>query len=50
MAELEKNPTLTGENTNSFWAFDNGLEYILDEEKQFIIIVMTIQTDYFEET
>lgn len=50
MAALERDPTLTGENTNSFYVNDNGVEYLIDDRKQFIIVVMTASADYFEET
>jgi hypothetical protein len=50
LAALEKDPTLTGENINSFFALDNGLEYLIDDRKQFIICVITASVDYIEET
>ena len=49
-AALERNRDLTGDNTNSFWSFDNGLEYIIDDRKQYILIVLTVSVDYFEST
>lgn len=50
IAALEKDPTLTGENINSFFATDNGLEYLIDDRKQFIIVVITASAEYYEET
>lgn len=50
LAALERDPTLTGENINSFFALDNGLEYLIDDRKQFIICVITASVDYIEET
>lgn len=50
IAALENDPTLTGENINSFFASDNGLEYLIDDRKQFIIVVITASAEYYEET
>lgn len=50
MKALERDPTLTGENINSFFATDNGLEYLIDDRKQFIIVVITASAEYYEET
>jgi|SRR6478609_2625880 len=50
IAAVEKDPTLTAMDVSSRYTTDNGLEYLIDEEKQFIIIVMTLTVDYFEET
>lgn len=50
VSALEKDPTLTGENINSFYASDGGLEYLIDDRKQFIIVVITVSVDYIEET
>ena len=50
IAAVEKDPTLTGMDVSSRYSFDNGVEYLVGEDKQFIIIVMTLTIDYFEET
>jgi hypothetical protein len=50
VAAIEKDVTLTGNAITSRFVFDNGLEYLLDDEKQFIIIVATISVTYEENT
>lgn len=50
LAALERDPTLTGENIRSNFTVDNGLEYLIDDRKQFIICVITASVDYIEET
>lgn len=50
IAAVEKDPTLTGDAITSRFSFDNGVEYLIGDQKQFIIIVMTITVDYYEET
>lgn len=47
---VEKDVTLTGVAITSKYSFDDGLQYLLGERKQFIIVNMTITVDYFEET
>jgi len=50
ISAVEKDPTLTGMDVSSRYSFDNGVEYLIDDSKQFIIVSMTITVDYFEET
>lgn len=50
IAAVERDVTLTGVAISSKYSFDNGVEYLIDDRKQFIIVVMTITVDYFEET
>lgn len=47
---IEKDVTLTGNAITSRFLFDNGLEYLIDDEKQFIIVVATISVIYEENT
>lgn len=48
---IHSDPELTGTAISSDFAFDNGVEYLLNEngEKQYIMIVTTVSVDYFEE-
>lgn len=50
VAAVERDVTLTGVAISSRYSFDNGLEYLIDDRKQFIIVNMTITVDYHEET
>lgn len=50
VAAVERDVTLTGVAISSRYSFDNGLEYLIDDRKQFIIVDMTITVDYHEET
>lgn len=50
IAALERDPTLTGENIRSFFSTDNGVEYLIDDRKQFIIVVISASAEYYEET
>ena len=50
IAAIERDVTLSGEAISSRFSFDNGLEYLIDDRKQFIIIVATITIDYEEST
>jgi hypothetical protein len=47
---IERDVTLGGEAISSRFSFDNGLEYLIDDRKQFIIIVITVTIDYEENT
>jgi hypothetical protein len=47
---IERDVTLGGEAISSRFSFDNGLEYLIDDRKQFIIIVITVTIDYEEST
>lgn len=49
-AALERDVTLGGVAITSRYLFDNGLEYLIADRKQYIIIVVTIQVDYEENT
>ncbi len=49
ISAIEADITLTGQCISSQFAFDNGLEYLIDDRKQYIIIVSTISIDYIEE-
>lgn len=50
IAAIEKDVTLGGEAISSRFSFDNGLEYLIDDRKQFIIVVVTVTIDYEETT
>lgn len=50
IAAVERDVTLTGVAISSSYSFDNGLEYLIDDRKQFIIVNMTITVEYYEET
>lgn len=47
---VHADPELTGVAISSDFAFDNGIEYLLNDsgEKQYIMIVTTISVDYYE--
>jgi hypothetical protein len=47
---IHRDPELTGFAVTSDFAFDNGIEYLLNEdgEKQYIMIVTTVAVDYHE--
>lgn len=47
---IHSDPTLGSTASNSDFAFDNGIEYLLDDagEKQYIMIVTTLTVEYFE--
>jgi hypothetical protein len=47
---VHRDPELTGVAISSDFAFDNGIEYLLNDsgEKQYIMIVTTISVDYYE--
>lgn len=47
---IHSDPELTGTAISSDFAFDNGIEYLLNEdnEKQYIMIVTTVSVDYHE--
>lgn len=50
ISAVEKDVTLTGVAITSKYSFDDGLQYLIDDRKQFIIVNMTITVDYYEET
>jgi len=50
IAAIERDVTLTGNAITSRFQFDNGLEYLIDNEKQYILIVATISVSYEENT
>lgn len=47
---VHADPELTGVAISSDFAFDNGIEYLVNDsgEKQYIMIVTTISVDYYE--
>jgi hypothetical protein len=47
---IHRDHELTGTALSSAFAFDNGIEYLLDSEgeKQYIMIITTISVDYYE--
>ena len=48
VAAIECEPTLNGDCISAQFENDNGIEYLISDEKQFIIIVSNILIDYIE--
>ena len=46
---ITKDVTLTGVCINSEFTFDQGIQYLENDQKQYIIIVMSFMIDYIEE-
>lgn len=45
---ITREPQLTGVSINSIFAFDQGIQYLENDTKQFILIVLSIMVDYIE--
>lgn len=47
---IHRDPTLSSTASSSDYGFDNGIEYLVNDqgEKQYIMIVTTVSVDYFE--
>ena len=49
IGSITKDVTLTGVCINSEFAFDQGIEYLESDQKQYIALVMSFMIDYIEE-
>ncbi len=48
LAALECEPTLSGSCVNSNYVGDQGIEYLSNDRKQFIVIFTNLEMDYIE--
>jgi len=48
ISAIQSDITLTGVSISSAFISDNGIEYLIGDQKQFIIIEMTVLVDYIE--